>query len=301
MGTKFSKSTDKEHTIKLESSILYATWSANDVHAGSEALIEVKTMFVGEGSKISIVGKSEKGKKLGKIKDKIYGNGFSGKLTIPDKIKPGDMAYFKVELSGLGVSAESNRVPIRPKIEVSNMKWDKQQARRGDTLKLSADIEGVQDKSEAKVIIYEHDQDGNHDRIAEIPTNVKNKKIEVQWEYEYHEDTDEIPSDEEMKKYGKSYNPPEYFFTLKIDDQEYGIEQESGLLLFKDWVEIYLEDETGKPLANEKYELNLSDGSKREGTLDSDGFAREEDIPPGKISYTFPDLKDSSLYDTDDE
>jgi len=199
------------------------------------------------------------------------------------------------------VSAESNRVPIRPKIEISNMKWDKQEARRGDILKLSADIEGVRDEAEVKVIIYEHDQDGNHDKIVEIPTNVKNKKIEVEWEYEYHEDTDEIPSQEEMKKYGKNYNPPEYFFTLKIDDQEYGKEQESGLLLFKDWVEIYLDDETGKPMADEKYELHLPDGSKREGTLNSDGYAREEGIPPGEIAFEFPDLEDFSLYNTDND
>jgi len=291
METKFTKSTDKEHKIKLESSILHAIWSANEVHAGSEALIEVKTLFVGEGGKIKITGKSEKGKKLGKLTGKVYGNGFSGKLTIPDKIKPGDKAYFKVKLSGLGVSAESNRVPIKPKIEVSNMKWDKQEARRGDTLKLTVDIEGVRDKAEVKIIIYEHDQDGNHDKIAEIPTKVKNKKVEVSWEYEYHEDTDQIPSQDELDKYGKSYNPPEYFYTLKIDDQEFGQDQESGLLLFKDWVEITLTNEDGEPAGNEKYILHMPDGSKREGNLDEKGYAREKDIPPGVARVEFPDTE----------
>jgi len=301
METKFTKSTDKEHKIKLESSILHAAWSGNAVHAGSEALIEVRTLFVGEGGKIKITGKSEKGKKLGKLTGKVYGNGFSGKLTIPDKIKPGDMAYFEVKLPGLGASAKSNSVPIRPKIEIANMKWDKSEARRGDTLKLSADIEGARDETEVKVIIYEHDQDGSHDKIVEIPTNVKNKKVEVEWEYEYHEDTDEIPSDEEMKKYGKKYNSPEYFFTFKIDSQEYGIKQESGLLNFKDWVEINLDDETGQPMTNEKYTLHMPDGSKREGNLDKKGYAREENVPPGKITFEFPDLKDFSLSGPDNE
>jgi hypothetical protein len=260
--------------------------------------VEVKTLFVGEGGKINITGKSEKGKNLGKIKDKIYGNGFSGKLTIPEKIKPGDKAYFKVKLSQLGLTAESNRIPLVPKIIVSNMKWDKKEARRGDTLKLTADVEGVRDESEVKVIIYEHDSDGNHDKIAEIPTNVKNKKIEVMWEYEYHEDTDEIPSEDELQKYNKEkhYEYPEYFFVLKIGDEEYGKDLESGILRFKDWIELTLTDEDGEPFADGEYILHLADGSKRDGTLDGDGRLREEDIPPGAISIEFISDGESMLF-----
>ena len=91
-----------------------------------------------------------------------------------------------------------------------------------------------------KIIIYEFDRDGAHDKIVELPATVKNKKIELQWAYEYHEDTDEIPSDAEMQRYGRNYNPPEYFFTVKVDKQEFGKKQESGLLEFKDWIEIEL-------------------------------------------------------------
>jgi hypothetical protein len=289
LETKFTKSTDKEHKIKLESSILHALWSSNIAYAGSEAGVEVKTMFVGEGGKINITGKSEKGKNLGKIKDKIYGNGYSGKLKIPDKIKPGDMASFTVKLPQLGLKAESNRIRIVPKIEVSNMQWDKKEARRGDTLKLTADVEGVRDESEVKVIIYEHDSDGNHDKIAELPTKVKNKKVEVFWEYEYHEDTDEIPTEDELQQYNKEkhYEYPEYFFVLKIDDDEYGRDLESGILGFKDWIELTLADEYGDPEANKDYILHLADGSKREGTLDGNGRLREEDVPPGAISVEF--------------
>ena len=290
METKFTKSTDKEHKIKLESSILHAVWSANEVHAGSKALIEVKTLFVGEGGKIKITSKSEKGKKLGKLTGKVYGNGFSGKLTIPDKIKPGDKAYFKVKLSGLGASAESNRVPIMPKIVVSNMKWDKQEARRGDILKLSADIEGVRDEAEVKVIIYEHDQDGNHDRIVEIPTNVKNNKIEVEWEYEFHEDTLSIATEKQLQEYDKEkhYVNPDYYFTLKIGDEEFGKEQESGLLIFNDILNFRLLDENREPYANEDYIILLADGKDRRGPLDENGHGCERDLPPGEVTIILP-------------
>lgn len=284
METKFTKSTDKEHTVKLESSILYAGWGANEAHAGSEVGVEIKTLFVGEGGKITIIGKSEKGKKLGKIKDKIYGNGFSGKLTAPEKIKPGDRAYFKVKLPQLGLSAESNRIPLVPRIEVSNMKWDKEEARRGDTLKLTADVEGLRDESEVKVIIYERGRDGNRDRIAEIPTTLKNRKIEVLWDYEYYDSTKNIPTEEELQKHDKEkhYAHPEYYFVIKIGNEEYGKDLNSGIIKFKDWIEIQGEDESGKPLANGDYVVKLPDGTEKKGKLDQNGFARVDGIPPGE-------------------
>lgn len=290
METKFSKSTDKKHKVKLESSILHAAWSANVAYAGSEVGVEVKTMFVGEGGKIKITGKSEKGEKLSKISDKIYGNGYSGKLTIPEKIKIGDKAFFEVKLPQLGLSAKSNRIPIYPRIVVSSMAWDKKEAGRGDTLKLAADVEGVRDESEVRIIIYEHDRDGNHDKIAEIPTNVKNKKIEVMWEYEYHDDTLNIPTENELQKYSKEkhYERPEYFFALKIDDEEYGKDKESGLLKFKDMLDFRLLDEDGEPFKNEEYILLLADGKNKKGTLDENGHGCEKDLPPGEVTIILP-------------
>ena len=290
METKFTKSTDKEHKVKLESSIIHTVWSSNVAYAGSEIGVEVKTMFVGEGSKINITGKSEKGKNLGKIKEKIYGNGFSGKLEIPEKIKPGDKAYFTVKLPQLGLNAESNRIPMVPKIEVSNMKWDKKEVRRGDTLKLAADVEGVRDESDVKIIIYESGQGGNYERIAEIPANVKNKKVEIEWEYEYHDDTLNIPTEKELQKYSreKHYKHPEYYFTLKIDDTEYGGNRESGLLKFIDMLDFRLLDEDGEPYKNEDYIILLADGKSKKGTLDEDGRGSEKDLPPGEVTIILP-------------
>lgn len=294
METKFTKSTDKEHKIKLESSIIYATWSANEIHAGSEAGVEVRTLFVGEGSKIKITGKSEKGKKLGKLTGEVYGNGFTGKLTIPDKIKPGDFGYFEVKLPGLGANAESNRVSIRPKIEVSNMKWDKKEALQGDTLKLTANVEGVRNESEVKVIIYEYDQDGNHDRIAEIPAYVKKKKVEVEWEYNDYENTGEIISShrlqegDETKRSGQGQAG--YFFVVESSGQKFGVEQESRLLALKTWIEIELVDAGGKPMAEEAYWIKPPDGDPIEGKLDKDGRAYIDDITAGFCIVKFPGI-----------
>jgi hypothetical protein len=294
MQSKFTKSTDTQHKITLESSIVSASWMVTYAHGGAEAGFEVATSFVGEGSKIKIKCKTEKGKTLDKLSDVIHGNYYAGKLTIPDKVKLGDIIYFIAELPALGLKEESNHIPAGPPIKVTKMSWDKKEARRGDVLKLSADVNNVTDGTEVKVVIYEYDADGANDKIVEIPATAKNKKVELLWEYEYFEDTDEIPTQSELKKYGKNYNPPEYFFAIEIDGQWFGDKQESGLLTFKDYIEIELLSEDGAAAASEKYILHLADGSRRTGQLDASGHAREEKVPPGEVQVEFPDSQDYS-------
>ena len=292
---KHSKSTDSEHKIKLESSLVYAAWSQAAAFAGSYAEVEVATAFVGSGAPVKIACKSARGKKLEKISGKIKGNIFRQKVKIPEDTEQGDEIYFEVKLSKNGLKGKSNSIPVYPKPAVTNMKWSASEARRGDILTLTADVDRVESGTEALVTIYEYDQDGAHDKITELPARIENKKIELQWEYQYQEDVDEIPTEEEIREYGGSYNPPEYFFTIKITGFEAGLEQESGLLAFKDYVEIELVDEYGNKSANEKFKLILPDGSEKQGTLDENGYARVEDIPPGKFSIEFPDLDTAEI------
>ncbi|MEW6015569.1 MAG: hypothetical protein AB1690_09615 [Candidatus Zixiibacteriota bacterium] len=288
MPLKFNKSTDEEHKEKLEPSLITATWKQGFAIAGQQALFEVFTAFVGNGAEIKVTGKSENGDKLGKIKDTIFNNCYVGKFDIPDDTDMDDLIYFEIDFPKNGISGESNRIPVYPPVKVTNMKWSAKEARRGDVLTLSAEVYGVKDKTEATVTIYEYDRDGLNDRIVELPVEVKNQKIEVKWEYQYFEDTDEIPSEWELQEYGKSYNPPEYFFTVKLGDTEYGKKQESGLLLFKDWIEVELLDSNSQPVPNQDYILRLPDGTEKRGQLDGDGKARVEDVPPGKFRIVFP-------------
>jgi len=292
MDLKFSKSTDTEEEIQLDSTLISATWNAGLAIAGQSASFEVLTAFVGDGAAIKIKGKSEKGKKLGKVSDVIVQNRYAGCLEIPGDMEPDDEIYFEVELAKNGLVGESNRIPVIPGVQVTNMKWSADEARRGDVLKLSADISGLKDRTEVDLVIYEYDRDRAHDKIVELPATVQDGKVEVEWVYEYHEDTHEIPTDEETKRYGGTYNPPEYFFTVKTESAEFGRDQESGLLTFKDWIEIELVDESGRPRPNEKYTLTLPDGTQPTGNLDGEGKAVEKDVPPGRIEIEF-DLSES--------
>jgi Rhs element Vgr protein len=60
------------------------------------------------------------------------------------------------------------------------------------------------------------------------------------------------------------------------------------------WIEIELVNEEGKPVPSAKYLIELPDGTKKEGMLDSQGRARVDGIDPGtcKVSFTEYDAKD---------
>lgn len=291
METKFTKATDTEHKIKLESTLVSAVWRTGVARAGQKAGFEVLTTFVGNGATVKVKGRSEGGAKLGKVSGQIQSNKFIGEFDIPDDIELEDAVYFEVELPQVGLSDKSNCIPTATPVIVSNLRWSADEARRGDILKLTADVSGCVDHTEAKITIYEYDRDSVHDKIVQLMAVVEDGRIEVPWEYEYHEDVDEIPTDEELKKYGKSYNPPEYFFVVEIGGQKFGTEQESGLLIFKDWIEVELFDSKGQIVPNADYILRLPDGTERTGHLDGDGKARVEDVPPGRFRIVFPNLE----------
>lgn len=273
--------TDKTTKVTLTSAIEHAGWTEQIAAPGGLVGLEVFCSYVGNGAELQIELADGTGKKLGSFKDVISGSRFWAPVRVPQNAK--DTLEATVKLPKHGLSATTAPLHLLPAVEITNLKWDKQEARRGDVLKLTADVKGAPDGTEAMINILEHDSDGAHDPITNFPATVKNRKIETSWEYEYQEDTDEIPTKEEA---AKGYNPPEYFFRVSVG----GVTADSGLLLFKDWIEIDLKDQAGKPIPDQDYELKLPDGSTRKGKLDAKGTAREKDIPPGPYEVVFPNL-----------
>jgi hypothetical protein len=269
--------------VKLESDIQQVYWTRRAAAPGGSVGLEVFTHHVGNNAELKIDLTDKSGKSHGSFTDKIYGNHFWGPVKVPADAK--EELYATVKLSKHGLSKKSTPLIILPPVQITNPKWDKKEARRGDILKLTADLKDVPDGVEAMVEIWEHDADGVHDFITKFPVQVKSKRIEAEWEFEYHEDTDDIPTTGEAEK---GYHPPEYFFRVKVGE----VTAESGLLEFKDWIEIELIDDEGNPISSKKYKLLLPDGTEREGTLDDKGHAREENIPPGPVDVDFPDVKD---------
>lgn len=64
----------------------------------------------------------------------------------------------------------------------------------------------------------------------------------------------------------------------------------------KSWVGIELVDQDGKPVPNARYVLELPDGTKRSGRLDSNGTLQVRDINPGTCKVWFPDYDSSEWH-----
>jgi len=226
--TTHKKKTDDIHEITLESQITHAFWKQKAGFFGDTVSLEVWTHFVGNGSDIEIKVEDNKGKKVEKLKGKVYGDYFSASIAIPDKSN--EELTFLAKLPKHGLQMKSDTLKI---VNVTNLKWSEKEVSPGDIITLSADVLGLPDGAEVAIIIHEFDQEGAHDFIARFPATVKQGKLESEWEFDYHEDTVDVPGDEEMQSHGKSASAPEYFFVVDVNGGRFGINQESGLLRFK--------------------------------------------------------------------
>jgi hypothetical protein len=289
MNATHTAQTDTKNKVKLESSIVYAEWLSPAAVGGYTADLEVVTAMVGEGATIEIKGKSSKGKAPDSIKGTIHGNYFAGSLPIPEKVDPSAEIWFEAKLSKHGLKMESLPIPARPPIFATSLKWDKTEVHRGETVKMQGKFEGCIPNSEAQVIVYEYNPDGHHDKVTTMATQLKNLDLEVQWEFEYVDDTARIPTETEKQKYQKHYGPVEFFFVVVIDGVRIGIGQESGKLKFKDTREHILLDGYGAPLKNRKIVFHLPDGSEKDATTGDDGSITDTSGMPG---LAFIEIKD---------
>ena len=291
MEGEYTVSTDKKEKIKLDSRIIAANWLSWIAHGGAEAELRVKTAFVADGSTIEIKGYSSMGKAPDAIQGRIYGDEFIGNLLIPEKVKAGADIWFEAKLPKHGLKMESGTtIPAKPPILASEICWDREEVHREDEVLLTCQFEsGVVDGEDAVFIIYEHNPNSYDFKVTSFQTLIKNNKAEAKWLFDYHEDTAQIATHKELQPVGKSYINPQYYFMVVVDGMKIGEKRESGLLKFLDWIRIELKDHYGKPIPNEKFTLILSDNSRRNGQLNAEGFAIEEDIPPGVYYTLFPD------------
>jgi hypothetical protein len=285
---EYQKPTDAKHIIKIDSAIALTVWDRPAASAGDIVEIIIYTEFVSDGSDITIrILDSSASSKIAEINGKVNGNRCEKTYKIPDK-GTGDCIYFEADLSKHGIKRKSKGLDIIPPIKIKNLKWDKSVVTRGDSVKFSADIDGVQDGTLATIEIYEYSKDGAHDLITKFPAIVVNRMVQGGWSFDYHHDTKDIPTDDEAKI---GYESPSYFFRVRITK----LYADSGLLEFRDWIEFTLMDENDNPIPNQRYLLTLPDRGVRSGTLDVNGHGKEQNIPPGRSVVEFPDLKGYSF------
>ncbi len=252
----------------------------------------MRTDFVGEGATISITVKGSRSKKIVSFDDKIYGNRFTCAIPLPADLEVGEDVWFEVKLSKQKLKGKSNLIPAYPMPELIAMSWNQDIARRGDVLTLTAEFDRVQDNAEVTVHIYEYDQDGIHDPIAQIPTQLTSKKLELLWEYEYMK----IPMRSQLRLNSTSMvlltillNT---FLLLILMGGRFGEEQESGILGFREVYSAKILDTYKISIPNQKVKVHLSDGTINDLTSDQEGLVFDKNLLPGKFHIKIPQNKD---------
>jgi len=61
-------------------------------------------------------------------------------------------------------------------------------------------------------------------------------------------------------------------------------------LRLRSWIEVQLVGEDDAPIPRESYEITLPGGTVLTGTLDDNGCARVDGVPPGLCVVSFPKL-----------
>ena len=272
--------TNETHQITLPSSIERVQWTRLRAAPGGTVGLEIMTRYVGNGAKMQVTLSDHQGTTHSTLDGQIHNNHLSIEIRVPPKAKKA--LYAEVKFPKHGLKQKSPALVLTAPVEIENAKWSTSEARRGDVLTLSADVQGAPDGAEGQIQIFEHDEDGAHDPVTKFAAPIEQQKVEAEWAYEYHEDTDDIPTDDEAEK---GYRPPEYFFRVEVE----GMTAESDLLTFKDWIEIELKDREGQPIPDERYVVELPDGQQKEGTLDQQGKAKLDEVPPGRVKVQFPD------------
>jgi hypothetical protein len=294
MEGEYTVSTDKKEKIKLDSRVMSADWLSDYARGGAEARVCVKTVFVAEGSAIEIKCRSSEGKAPETIKGKVYNDEFVGVLLIPEKVKVGADIWFEAKLPKHGLKMESGTsIPAKPAILASKICWDRKEVLRGEEVLLTCQFEsGVVDDEDAAFVIYEHNPNSYDFKITTLQATIKNNKVEATWVFDYHEDTAQIATHEELKPVGKNYVHPQYYFVVVVDGVKIGEKRESGLMVFKDSVSIEILDEHGIAVADREFVIVFADGSEQKGKSDKLGLANISKTIPGNYQIEFPPMEE---------
>lgn len=203
-------------------------------------------------------------------------SGVHYKFTDPD----GDESYGVLRPDGTirrdGLSEGECEVVL---MHVSNAQWEKEEAEVGETVTMSADVEGFEDGTPATFQVFKRDLKGPDVVVAEVPAEVKGGEVEGEWTFVYDE---ENPERKTIKN--PQYSSPAFYFDIIVER----VISRSKLLTLQDFIELELTDPFGNPIPDEEYIVVAPNGEVRKGKLDGNGYAKEEGLAPGYCDVRFP-------------
>ncbi len=148
---------------------------------------------------------------------------------------------------------------------VANCKWSATESKPGEKLTLEADIDIEESSSTLLLQIHNFNNEGSQ-LVHSEDVSISGKKLKHNWT---------IPTE------GMALQK------LQFSISRGNLMGVSNYLEIHDFAEINLKTEDGNPITDLEYYMYFADGSIRNGKLDKDGHAVEENVPPGEYSVKF--------------
>lgn len=169
---------------------------------------------------------------------------------------------------------------------IVSTQWSKTAAKVGETVTMTAETAGIDDGTKARLEIWVHDPNYATRMLKLVETEVSGGKIEGDWAIDIDEAFIQIV--EEKEELGQ-YSSPSYYFIAVAKN----FSKRSGMLVVTDDVEITLKDKDGNAVPDKKYKVYLPTGEVRQGRLDGSGYAKETNVPAGRVRVAF-EVRDES-------
>lgn len=212
--------------------------------------------------------------------DKVKVTGVPSGAFVPDAGINYGINVNKMSVAGIPAVISNLQEDVSDEPDVISAYWGSSVARREETLSLRGRTVKHPDGTPATFTIYEKVQDKPQAFITQVSGSVLRDTARAAWQFEYNKDVTKlrcIPTGD------TEYFPPEYIFDLEVG----GKTARSGLIEFKDWVEIKIIDKDDNSIPYKDIDVHFADGSVREVTADDKGIAILKDIPPGKVHVDF--------------
>jgi hypothetical protein len=165
---------------------------------------------------------------------------------------------------------------------IVNAQWSKKEAEVGETVKMKVETIGIESGTKATLDVFIKDANYTDYKLATIESKVSGDKIDEDFTLEVD---DKLLGICGQKSKNTRYSQPYFYYKVSLGD----LTEMSALLMYKDYVEIELKDDDGNAIGDKKYKAHLPNGEIKEGKLDSNGKAKIEKVPPGKVDIQFID------------
>jgi uncharacterized Zn-binding protein involved in type VI secretion len=199
----------------------------------------------------------------------IAGVGYT--VTGPGNMKSEGTLTGQIKVSG--IQQGTYDIELRA---ITKAAWSVKGARVGDKVKLQVETAGIANGEKAELEIFIRDANFADHSLVKLDSKVDGGKVEVEWEMKVD---GKFMTDQEEKQKQGGYSSPSFYYIVRTG----GLSSKSAILEYRDYIELRYKDAQGKPLANKKYRVILSNGAIREGTLDGNGYAKVDNIPPGAV------------------